>query len=397
MTSTIDYLQAFLKQEQTAGILLMAAAAIALVTANTPLVTLYGIFLETPVAVQVGALVIHKPLLLWINDGLMAIFFLLIGLELKREFIEGDLSDRRTLMLPALGALGGMLAPAAIYALLNAGDPVALHDWAIPAATDIAFALGILALLGNRAPIALTVFLTSLAIFDDLGAILIIAIFYSGHISPLALTVAIAMTAILWLLNRLGVMKRSLYFAAGIVMWISLLKSGVHATLAGVVLALFIPIANPDNPYQSPLKDLEEDLHAMVAFVILPVFAFMNAGVPLTGLGLDAFMHPVPLGIAAGLFIGKPIGILLFCWLGIRFKVAELPAGASWGAFFGVSVLAGVGFTMSLFIGALAFESVLLTKAFDERIGILIGSIASGLLGYTILHWSLPRHPVHGG
>jgi len=391
MKTTAQFIQAFLKQEQTAGLLLMAAAVLAMIAANSPLAGVYSLLLDTPVAVQVGALVINKPLLLWVNDGLMAIFFLLVGLELKREFLEGELKDRSAIVLPALGALGGMVIPAAIYAAFNSDDPFALQGWAIPAATDIAFALGILALFGSRVPVALKVFLTSLAIFDDLGAILIIAFFYTSQLSVVALTVAAAMTAVLFLLNRFGVTARSLYIAAGVVMWVGLLKSGVHATLAGVILAMFIPINNPDAPEHSPLKDLEEDLHAMVAYVILPVFAFMNGGIALVGIGLDAVMHPVPLGIAAGLFIGKQVGIAAFCWLGIQLGLARLPEGSSWASFYGVAILAGVGFTMSLFIGSLAFEAGAAPAIFDERLGIVIGSLLSGVFGYLVLALSLPK------
>ncbi|WP_308910913.1 Na+/H+ antiporter NhaA [Pseudokordiimonas caeni] len=391
MKSAAAFLQAFLKQEQTAGLLLMGAAVLAMIAANSPLAPAYGLLLDTPVAVQVGALAIHKPLLLWVNDGLMAVFFLLVGLELKREFIEGELADRRAIILPLLGAVGGMVVPAGIYAFFNWHDPVALQGWAIPAATDIAFALGILALFGSRVPLALKVFLTSLAIFDDLGAILIIAFFYTSQISFAALVVAALMVALLFCLNRFGVMSRSLYFVAGGVMWIGLLKSGVHATLAGVVLAFFIPINNPADPEHSPLRDLEEDLHAAVAYVILPVFAFCNSGITFAGLGLDALLHPIPVGIAAGLFVGKQLGILAFCGLGIRLGLAKLPDGSNWGSFYGVSVLAGVGFTMSLFIGSLAFEQAALSAIVDERLGIVVGSLASGILGYLILALSLPK------
>ncbi|WCL54468.1 Na+/H+ antiporter NhaA [Gimibacter soli] len=391
MKSAAAFLQAFLKQEQTAGLLLMGAAVLAMIAANSPLAPAYGLLLDTPVAVQVGALAIHKPLLLWVNDGLMAVFFLLVGLELKREFVEGELADRRAIILPLLGAIGGMVVPAGLYAFFNWHDPVALQGWAIPAATDIAFALGILALFGSRVPLALKVFLTSLAIFDDLGAILIIAFFYTSQISLTALAVATLMVAVLFCLNRFGVMSRSLYFVAGAVMWIGLLKSGVHATLAGVVLAFFIPINNPADPEHSPLRDLEEDLHAAVAYVILPVFAFCNGGIAFAGLGLDALLHPIPVGIAAGLFVGKQLGIVAFCGLGILLGLAKLPEGSNRGSFYGVSVLAGVGFTMSLFIGSLAFEQAALDAIVDERLGIVVGSLASGLLGYLILALSLPK------
>ncbi len=381
-------MQEFLKKESAAGIILMMAALLAIVCANSPLDSYYEMLLNTAVEVRVGALEIAKPLLLWINDGLMAVFFFLVGLELKRELMEGELSDRRNIILPGVGAVGGMVVPAAIYIAFNRDDPVALQGWAIPAATDIAFALGVLALLGSRVPVSLKVFLTSLAIFDDIGAILIIALFYTANISTAALLVAGACVIGLAILNQRGVLSKSPYMLLGIIMWVATLKSGVHATLAGVVLAMFIPMRGDANE-ESPLKSMEEDLHHVVAFFVLPVFAFANAGLSLGGITLDQALHGVSSGIAAGLFFGKQIGVFGFCWLAIHLKLTALPAGMNMKSLYGTAALCGVGFTMSLFIGSLAFEETGVNQLFDERLGIIIGSVASGVLGYLILRFSL--------
>jgi Na+:H+ antiporter, NhaA family len=379
----------FLQKETAGGILLVCAALLALVLANSPFSKFYSLLLDTPVAVQIGALNIAKPLLLWVNDGLMAIFFLLVGLELKREFIEGELSETKKILLPGLGALGGMAVPAAIYLFFNINDPDAAQGWAIPAATDIAFALGVLSLLGPRVPTSLKIFLTSLAIFDDIGAILIIAFFYTSKISVTALVISAVCICLLAYLNKRGVAEKSLYLVIGIIMWISLLKSGVHATLAGVVLAMFIPIKSIKNPRISPLKSLEHDLHATVAYIILPIFAFCNSGIDLTAIGINDILHPVPLGIASGLFFGKQIGVFGFCWVGIKLKLTELPKGMSLSSLYGTAALCGIGYTMSLFIGSLAFEETGINHILDERVGIIIGSIASGLVGYFILKMTL--------
>jgi NhaA family Na+:H+ antiporter len=378
--------------ESIGGILLMISTILAMILANSPLSTYYDLFIDTPVHIRIGSLEIAKPLLLWINDGMMALFFLLVGLELKREVLQGELSNKRNVMLPAFGAIGGMVVPAAIYVFFNYTDPIAIKGWAIPAATDIAFALGILALLGSRVPVSLKIFLTSLAIFDDIGAILIIAFFYTAKISIISLAVAGLCILGLYLINRLGLEERSIYLGIGVIMWVALLKSGVHATLAGVILASFIPIQSRKNVDQSPLKDLEHDLHALVAFVILPIFAFSNAGISLAGIGPEQLLHGVPIGITLGLFIGKQLGICGLCWLGIRLKFTDMPQGESWLSLYGISVLCGVGFTMSLFIGSLAFEETGIDLLFDERLGIILGSLASGFLGYVILRFSLsPR------
>ena len=375
--------------ESSGGILLMVAATLAMILANSPLSTYYDLFIGTPVHIRVGTLEIAKPLLLWINDGLMALFFLLVGLELKREVLQGELSDRRNVMLPAFGAIGGMVVPAAIYVFFNYTDPIAIKGWAIPAATDIAFALGILALLGSRVPVSLKIFLTSLAILDDIGAILIIVFFYTAKISVISLVVAGLCILGLYLLNRLGMEERSIYFGVGIIMWVALLKSGVHATLAGVILAMFIPIQSRKNTDKSPLKELEHDLHALVVLVILPIFAFSNAGISLEGIGSEQFLHGVPIGITLGLFLGKQLGIFGLCWLSIKLKHADMPAGVSWLSLYGISALCGIGFTMSLFIGSLAFEETGVNLLFDERLGIILGSILSGVLGYCVLKFSL--------
>ncbi len=392
----LDALRNFLKLEAAGGIVLVIAAALAMVAANSPLAGIYDFFIDLPVEVRIGPLYVAKPLLLWINDGLMAVFFFLVGLELKREMLEGELSDSRKIVLPALGAVGGMLVPAAIYAAMNWGDAVALKGWAIPAATDIAFALGVLALLGNRVPLGLKVFLVTIAIFDDIGAIVIIALFYSKELSLSALAVALALMLPLWILNRRGVTANAPYLLLGLVMWVSLLKSGVHATLAGIALALFIPLRDPRQPGHSPLKALEHDLHTAVAFGILPLFAFANAGISLAGASFGYLLHPVPLGIAAGLFIGKQLGIFAACWLGVTLGLARRPEGMSWLALYGSALLCGIGFTMSLFIGTLAFEETGVNHLFDERLGIIAGSVVSGVAGYLVLQQAYPKQGATG-
>lgn len=384
----------FLKLESASGILLIGASVLALILANSVLVDYYQALLDIPVHLRVGALEIAKPLLLWINDGLMAVFFFVIGLELKREFVEGELSEPQKIVLPALGAIGGMAAPAAIYLLVNQGDPLATSGWAIPAATDIAFALGILALLGNRVPNALKVFLVSLAIFDDVGAIVIIALFYTSDLSVEALGIAMICITILALFSWRGVMRLTLYVLVGLVMWVALLKSGIHATLAGVVLAMFIPMKKePDSGGWSPLHRLEHDLHGTVSFVILPLFAFVNAGVSLQGMSADQILGPVPVGIALGLVIGKQLGVFVFCVLGIKLGIARLPDGVNWSMLYGVAILCGIGFTMSLFIGSLAFEDTSSPYLYQDRIGILGGSFISALLGFLWLKQALPHGP----
>lgn len=379
----------FLALDSAGGILLILAACLAIVLANSSLEHLYKLFLSTPVQVRVGPLEIAKPLLLWINDGFMAVFFFLVGLELKREVMEGVFLDKRNIILPGVGAIGGMFAPALIYFYFNAGDPIAVKGWAIPAATDIAFALGILALLGSRVPTSLKIFLTSLAIFDDIGAIIIIAIFYTSDLSLRALMVVVACLPFLFYLNHKNVLKKTPYLLFGLAMWIATLKSGVHATLAGLVLAMFIPMRSKYDPEASPLISMQNNLHAVVAFFILPIFAFANSGISLKGIGLEQITHSVPMGIALGLFVGKQVGIFSICWLFIKLNIAKLPAGMNWTTLYGTATLCGIGFTMSLFIGSLAFEESGVNRFFDERLGIIMGSLLSGIFGYLILHFSL--------
>lgn len=390
MNNTNDtFITKFFKLESSSGIILFFAAVLALILANTSLYSYYTLLLDTPVEIKIGSLELAKPLLLWINDGLMAVFFFLVGLELKRELIEGELSDKKNIILPGVGAIGGMAIPALIYTYFNANDSIAMKGWAIPTATDIAFALGVLTLLGSRVPISIKIFLTSLAIFDDIGAILIIAIFYTAKISITSLVVVAICIPILALLNKRNPDSTSLYIMVGVVMWVAMLKSGVHATLTGVILAMFIPMKSKNNIHYSPLKSMEHDLHSVVAFFVLPIFAFANAGISLSGVGVEQLLHDVPLGIALGLFIGKQVGIFCFCWLAIKLRLTDLPSGMSWSSLFGTAALCGIGFTMSLFIGSLAFEETGVNLMFDERLGIILGSLMSGLVGYIVLRVSL--------
>ena len=387
--------QDLLRLEAAGGLVLMAAAALALVIAQSPLAVYYAAWLDLPVEITIGTFGIAKPLLLWINDGLMAAFFFLVGLELKREVVEGHLSSVRRASLPAFAAVGGMLVPAAFYAVFNRGDAVAMRGWAIPTATDIAFALAVLSLLGDRVPTALKTFLLSVAIFDDLGAIVVIAIFYTADLSSTALAVAAGLIMILVFLNRLGVKRPAAFLLVGILLWVAVLKSGVHATLAGVVLAMVIPLRGAEQPAtsqppESLLRHLEHTLHPWVAFGVLPLFAFANAGVSIAGLSLKDTLHPVPLGIVAGLFLGKQIGIVALSWLATRLRLASLPEGVGWWQLHGTALLCGIGFTMSLFIASLAFEQGGAAGYLGlERLGVLIGTLVSGLCGYLVLRASL--------
>ncbi|WP_268797469.1 Na+/H+ antiporter NhaA [Pseudomonas huanghezhanensis] len=373
----------FFQLEAAGGLLLIAAAALALIINNSPLSWLYTGLLDVPVVAQVGALAIAKPLLLWINDGLMALFFLLIGLEVKREVVQGHLSRLSQIVLPGAAAVGGMVVPALIFWALNKESPAAMNGWAIPMATDIAFALGVLALLGKRVPVSLKLFLMTLAIIDDLGAIIVIALFYSGELSTLSLGLAAASIVTLIAMNRLGVVKLTPYLVVGALLWVCVLKSGVHATLAGVVLAFCIPL-KVKRDASSPLLRLEHGLHPWVAYGILPLFAFANAGVPLAGVTLESFTHHVPMGIAAGLLLGKMIGVYGLTWLAVKTGIAALPAGANWGQVLGVSILCGIGFTMSLFVGSLAYVPGQSEFAGMDRMGILTGSILAAFIGYAI-------------
>ena len=381
-------IQQFIQLESAGGILLLGAAVLALITANSPLSGLYDQLLHLDVVVQVGALVIDKPLLLWINDGLMAIFFFLIGLEIKREFLEGELSSMDQVVLPAAGALGGMIVPAGIYAWFNWGDPLTLHGWAIPVATDIAFALGLLSSFGRRVPLGLKVFLLTLAIFDDLAAIIIIALFYTEHLSLGALVVGLVFLSVAALLNRLGVGRIPAYALIGIALWVAMLKSGVHATLAGVLLAFCIPMRSPKG--RPTLRPLESDLHAPVAFVILPLFAFFNTGLTLSGMQWSDLQHPVTLGIVFGLLAGKPIGIMGVVWLVCILGFARLPANSNWRQMLGTALACGIGFTMSLFIAGLAFQSSAAPLQVD-RLGILVGSVLAAVVAWGVLHLALPK------
>ncbi|WP_068857514.1 Na+/H+ antiporter NhaA [Perlucidibaca aquatica] len=370
--------------EVQSGLLLLTATALALILANSAGVGLYQELLSIPVQVRVGALDIDKSLLLWINDGLMAMFFLMVGLEIKREVVHGHLSSLRKLALPGFAAIGGMLVPALIYASLNWHDPVLLQGWAIPSATDIAFALGVLAMLGSRVPPALKAFVLALAVMDDLGAVIIIALFYTSQLSVLSLSVAAAATSVLVLLNVLGVRRIAIYMVVGVVLWISVLKSGVHATLAGVVIALAMPVRH-DADGHSPAESLEHALHPWVAFFIVPVFAFANAGVSLQGVGAEVFSNSVFQGIFLGLVLGKQLGIFAFSWLCIRLGWATLPENTSYRQLYGAAVLCGIGFTMSLFISSLAFQHSGSSVELVDRLAVLMASILSACWGYAVL------------
>ena len=387
-------LQRFFNSEASSGIILIIAAALAMMLANLNVTqSMYHAFLETPVELKVGVLEINKNMLLWINDALMAVFFLLVGLEVKRELVLGSLASRQRAAFPVIAALGGMVVPALIYLAFNYQDPVARHGWAIPAATDIAFALGVLALLGNRVPMALKIFLMALAIIDDLGAIIIIALFYTSDLSMLSLGVAAAAIAVLALLNICNVRRVGIYVLVGMVLWTAVLKSGVHATLAGVIVGFFVPLKQQEG--KSPAKQLEHVLHPWVAFLILPLFAFANAGVSLDGVTLAGLTSMLPLGIIAGLFIGKPLGISLFCWLALKLKLASLPHGTTGRQIMAVGVLCGIGFTMSIFISTLAFGSHAPELIVWAKLGILTGSLLAAFGGYTLLKMKLPeqQHP----
>jgi NhaA family Na+:H+ antiporter len=376
----ISAIRSFLEIEAAGGIVLMAVAVLALIAANSPLAGAYDGLLHLPIGLRFGDLALEKTLLHWVNDGLMAVFFLLVGLEIKREILQGELSSRETLMLPGIAAVGGVVLPALIYAVINVGDPTALRGWAIPAATDIAFALGVLSLLGSRVPVSLKVFLTALAIIDDVAAVVIIALFYTGDISLPFLAWAVAGVALLCLFNWLRVQALWPYMVVGAVVWLFVLKSGLHATLAGVVLAFLVPLdRTAEDEDEPPLLRLEHSLHDFVAFLVVPIFGFANAGVSFAGASLSSFLEPVPFGIAAGLVIGKSLGVGVAAWASIRLGFAALPAGATTAQLAGVSVLAGIGFTMSLFIGSLAFEDPGLQAA--TKMGVLAGSLVAAVLG----------------
>ena len=383
-------IKAVLHSEVGPGILLVIMAVLAMTIMNSPLALHYENVFSTKVVFGVGPIVIDKPFLLWVNDGLMAIFFFLIGLEIKRELMVGHLSDIRQALLPLGAAVGGMAAPALIYLIVTQGVDGAGNGWAIPAATDIAFAIGVLALLGPRVPVSLKVFLLTLAVADDLGAIVIIALFYTEQLSVGSLGVAFAALGVLILMNYSNVGNKSAYLFVGFIMWVAVLKSGVHATLAGVALGFCIPYTIPKQE-SSPVVKLEHELHGFSSYIVLPLFAFANAGVAIGEQGLAILGHEVPIGIAAGLFFGKPIGVMLCCFLILRFGIAQMPRHVNWGQLFGVSLLCGIGFTMSLFIGSLAFGGMGNPLAGLDRLGILTGSILSAVVGFFVLKKALPE------
>lgn len=378
------------RHEAFASILLIMAAVLAMIAANTPLNVYYDQLLSVPVIVSIGSLAVAKPILLWINDGLMAIFFLLIGLEVKREFLEGELSSCSRVVLPVMAALGGMVVPALCYALLNYGDPIGIKGWAIPAATDIAFSLGVLAMLGKRVPPSLKLFLLALAIIDDLGAIVIIALFYTTDLAVESIVLASVCLMLLIAFNRFGVSRSGPYIVVGVIMWACVLKSGVHATLSGVALAFTIPVRIRNEYGRSLLVDLERRLHDSVNYWILPIFAFANAGVGLSVAQFQSLLNPSPLGVVIGLFVGKQLGVFGFTWLTIKAGIARLPTGTSWMHIYGMSVLCGIGFTMSLFISTLAFETIGSAYLIADRVGILVGSFLSAIVGYIVLRYFVP-------
>ena len=381
-SSALAFLSRFFAAESAGGLILMASAFAALVIANSPLSADYFSTLHVKF---LGLSVEH-----WINDGLMAVFFMLVGLEIKREMLVGQLSSWSQRALPGFAALGGMLVPALIYLAINWGNAVTLGGWAIPAATDIAFALGVLSLLGKRVPVSIKIFLSALAILDDLGAVVIIALFYTSGLSVTMLLASLAVTVLLVVFNRCGVKRLLPYLLAGGLLWFFMLQSGIHATLAGVILALCIPLGDPDNESRSPLLSLEGRLHPWVAFAIVPIFGFANAGVSLAGISPDNLVDPVPLGVALGLLLGKQIGVFGLAALAIRSGLAKLPTGCGWLQLYGTALLCGIGFTMSLFIGTLAFPGS--QHLVDEvKVGVLIGSVLSAILGVVVMIYAKRR------
>ncbi len=379
-------LKAFLDMESASGIILVAMMIIALAVMNSPLGPGYEHLLHVPVMVGVGDARLEMSLLHWINDGLMAVFFLVVALEIKREFLDGELSGKGRLMLPAVAALGGMAVPALVYLAFAGGDAVGARGWAIPSATDIAFSLGVLSVLGSRVPLALRVFLAALAIIDDLGAILVIAFFYSGDLAWGYLGIGAVAVGLLLGLNRMGVSRLLPYVLVGLVLWFCLLKSGVHATIGGVILGLCLPLRTPNGA--EPLARVEHGLHPWVAYLILPVFALANSGLSFAGMGLSSLSEPVFLGVTLGLFLGKQVGVFSFSWVVIRLGLAPLPQGG-WRALHGVAVLTGIGFTMSLFISGLAFGDQAQANT-AARLGVLAGSVISALVGYVLIALARP-------
>ncbi|MBV8871633.1 MAG: Na+/H+ antiporter NhaA [Metakosakonia sp.] len=386
----MKFLQRFFSSDISGGIVLIIAAVLAMFCANLDVTKAgYQAFLDTPVAFKFAALEINKNMLLWINDALMAVFFLMVGLEVKYELMQGSLASRQQAIFPVIAALGGMVAPALIFLAFNMHDPLARHGWAIPAATDIAFALGVLALLGDRIPPALKIFLMALAIIDDLGAIIIIALFYTSDLSLVSLGVAAAAIVALAVLNALNVRRIGIYMLVGIVLWTAVLKSGIHATLAGVVLGFFIPLKEENGV--SPARQVVDAIHPWVGWLILPLFAFANAGVSLEGVTFAGLTSLLPMGVIAGLFVGKPVGITIFCWLALRLKLAKLPQGAAFKQIMAVGVLCGIGFTMSIFIATLAFGDIDIHMVAWAKLGILTGSILAAVVGYCLLRSRIVR------
>jgi NhaA family Na+:H+ antiporter len=380
----------FLRLESASGMLLIVATVIALIMANIPAaLSSYDWFLGLHLTITIGGLGVDKPLLLWINDALMVFFFMLVGLELKREVVEGQLSSPDQVVLPVMAAIGGLVAPAAIFWYINGDFVSQKNGWAIPTATDIAFALAMLSLLGSRVPVALKIFLTTIAIVDDIAAIVIIAIFYTSDLSVISLSLAGLGIVVLAALNRARVMRLAPYMLTALFIWLCVLKSGVHATLAGVVVAAFIPLRAGDD--YSPARHLEHTLHPWVAFAVLPIFAFANAGVSFHGMSLDTLKHGVPMGIILGLFFGKQIGVFGMIALARLLRIAELPEGTTWGQVYGVALLCGIGFTMSLFIGTLAFEHGNFDMLYGVKMGVLFGSALSAIAGLLVLHLALPK------
>ncbi len=382
-------MQGFMQMEAAGGIVLVLATVVAMIVANSALSADYLLWLNTHFSIGFGRLALDKSVSHWINDGLMALFFLVVGLELKREIVEGQFADRANIALPIIGAIGGMAVPMLIYAALNWGNPVAMQGAAIPAATDIAFALGILSLLGKRVPLALKMLLLAIAVADDLGAIIIIAVFYTDQLSMVGLATALALVGVLITLNRSNITNTWIYLFFGFLLWLAVLNSGVHATLAGVLLGLLIPLGKSSKDGGSEL--LMHSLHPWVAFVILPIFAFANAGVPIQGLSFANLLEPVPLGIAAGLFIGKQLGVFGFIWVSVKLGLAKMDHSLNWAMLFGMATLCGIGFTMSLFVGSLSFDASHVEYLLTHRLGILLGSLLSAIAGFIILSQVLPK------
>lgn len=388
----IDLMREFLRLESASGMLLIGATVVALIMANIPAaLRAYDWFLGQHLTITLGGLGVDKPLLLWINDALMVFFFMLVGLELKREVVEGQLSRPDQVILPIMAAIGGLVLPAAIFWYINGDFASQKNGWAIPTATDIAFALAMLGLLGSRVPVSLKIFLATIAIVDDIAAIVIIAIFYTYDLSMISLALAGLGIIVLAALNRARVMRLAPYMLTALFIWLCVLKSGVHATLAGVVVAAFIPLKAGDD--HSPARHLEHTLHPWVAFAVLPIFAFANAGVSFHGMSLEKLSNGVPLGIIFGLFFGKQIGVFGMVALARLLRIAQLPPGATWGQVYGVALLCGIGFTMSLFIGTLAFEHGNFDLLSGVKMGVLIGSVLSAAAGLFVLHLALPKKP----